>query len=578
MQIRLKMNPETRKAAEAPPSDFLFRKALIPKHDPFVEYVFPVALYAFCAITHHHGGRELWDQYRRRFDDPLTEETHRDTGRLSLSFLGSIALHLAGALMLIPFFDLVASLQPNTARLRAPLISPILVRVPTRIVLPKGNGESETAKDMEGKGKRERPEAGSDSQVKLASRGVEAPKPSIKSPEPPRDAGRPDPTVIADLQASLRHPDLPPILLWTEQTKPNRSPESVTATAVKRPAPPIAEAPEALLAMRPKPLDFKPKLTLDLASLKESQPKDAIEKPDAVDTDGVRRSVELRASTGTGDDGDEGIRLMTANRADGLSRFMEIVPTSQMNAITVDDGSTGGAIYSMGGITVAGQQPNRYLPGRYGGSGAGTGGFGTGAGDGVGRGSSGGDDAGAKSTLADLLAAMELAEPERARTIVHAEDGNFDLVVTQTSLSDVFAGAKGVLRGDRIETVYIQVGTSKEWILQYCEYTDRTAKGPSQSQGGVFLMEETVGILSAPFPSITVRPPSPVMPKATYVMLHGYINAKGEFHELEVVGSRFRSLLPMLKPTLNKWRFRPAARDGKPVQVEVLLLIPPLAI
>ncbi|MCC7339732.1 MAG: hypothetical protein IT170_01500, partial [Bryobacterales bacterium] len=82
----------------------------------------------------------------------------------------------------------------------------------------------------------------------------------------------------------------------------------------------------------------------------------------------------------------------------------------------------------------------------------------------------------------------------------------------------------------------------------------------------------------APFPAITVRPPAPVMPKASYVVVHGFIDLKGEFQDLEVVGNRFASLLPMLKPSLNKWRFRPASRNGKPVQVEVLLLIPPVTI
>lgn len=582
MQIRLKVSSEEQKAkaAAAPPSDLMFRRTLIPQHDPFSEYVYPVALYFFCVLVHRHGGRELWDQYQRRFDDPLAEETHRDTGRLSLSLIGSIALHLAGVMLLIPFFDLVASLQPNTARLRAPIIQPIMVRIPTRIVMPKGTGESEVAKDLEGKGKLDRPEAGSDSQIRMANRGVEAPKPSLKSPEKPSDAGRPEATVLADLQTPVRHPDLPPILLWSEQPKPNQSPESVTATAVKRPAPPPMETPEALLAMRPKQLDTIPKLTLDLASLKEPEQQDALELPDAVQSsnEGIRRNVVLRGSVGTGDDSDEGIRLMTAARDRGLQRLMEILPSSQMNSLSDEDGTTGGGIYSLGNITVVGQQPNRYLPGRYGGSGTGTGGFGSGAGDGVGRGNLGGDSAGAKTTIADLLAALELAEPERVRTIVHAEDGNFDLIVTQTSLSDVFAGARGVLRGDRVETVYIQVGASKEWILQYCEMVDPSTKGPSLQQGGVFLVEEQGGILSAPFPSITVRPPSPIMPKAAYVMLHGYISPQGQFESLEVIGPRFRSLLPMLKPTLNKWRFRPAARDGKAVQVEVLLLIPPLAI
>jgi hypothetical protein len=580
MQIRLRVNPDHRKAAETPPSDFLFRKAMIPKHNPFAEFLFPIALYSFCVIVHNHGGRELWQQYQRRFDDPLTEETHRETGRLSLSFMGSIALHLTGALLLIPFFDLIASLQPNTARLRAPIIQPVLVKIPTRIVMPKGNGESEVAKDAEGIGKEKRPDAGSDSAVRLANRGVEAPKPSLKSPETPKDTGREAPTVIADLQVAVPQPELPPILLWTETPKPEQTPESVKATAVKPPAPPPSETPEALLAMKPKQLDTTPKLTLDLASLKTPEDRDAIEQPDAVAsaTEGVRRAAILRGSVGTGDDTDEGIRLMTSARDPGLQRLLEVLPTSQMYSLTQQEGATGGGIYALGNVTVVGQQPNRYLPGKYGGSGLGTGGFGTGAGDGVGGGNRGGDDAGAKSSLADLLAAFELAEPERGRTIVHAEDGNFDLVIAQTSLSDVFAGAKGVLRGEQVETVYIQVGTAKEWILQFCEITEGPSKGPSAQQAGVFMIEDIGSPLSAPFPSITVRPPSPIMPKAAYVMLHGYITQAGEFDGLEIIGARFRSLLPMLRPTLSKWRFRPAARDGKPVRVEVLLLIPPLAI
>lgn len=580
MRIRLKVSPqEERQAANEPPADFLFRKAFIPKYDPFTEYIFPVALYCFCTLVYNHGGRELWEKHRRRYEDPLAEEAQQAAGRLSLSLVSSVALHLAGVLMLIPLFDLLASMKPEVSYMRTPVIQPILVKVPTRVVLPNSAGESEVSKELEGKGREERPEAGSDSAAELANRGVEPPKPALKADESPRDTGRPEPTVIADLQLPTRHPELPSLLLWTEKPKPEQAPESVAATAIKRPAPP-EPAPEKLLAMTPKKLEIDPKLTLEIAPVKQPPVEDAIERPDAPDTsdETIRRNVEMRASVGTGDESEEGIRLMTSSRDSGLQRLLELVPASQMKSLSNEDGPTGGGVYAIGELTVPSRDMPRYLPGRTGGSGTGTGGFGSGAGDGVGRGSAGGDDAGAKASIEDLLAALELAEPERARMVVHAEDGNFDLVVTQTSLSDVFAGARGVLKGDRIETVYIKVGTPKEWILQYCEPSSGQAKSAAPQSGSVFLLEDTPAPLTAPYPSITVRPPSPLLPKATYVMVHGFITAEGLFDKLEVVGARFRSLLPMLKPSLSKWRFRPAVRDGKPVAVEILLLIPPVAI
>lgn len=580
MRIRLKVSPqEQRREEQAPPADFLFRKSLIPKHDPFMEYVFPVALYCFCTIVHGHGGKQLWDQYRRRFDDPLTEEAHRDTGRLSLSFIGSVAIHLAGALALIPFFDLVASLQPPHTRFRAPIIQPILVKLPKKITLPTGSGESKDKEQVDGVGKERRPDAGSDSALKLGDRGVETPKPSLKAEKEAKDVGSKQSTIIADLQVASQQAELPPILLWTDKLKPNQAPESMAATAIKTTPPPEIN-PELLARISPQRSTLDPKLILR-ATLPQVPPKDAdLEKPESVrpEDETRRRTVDLSPSTGTGSQSEEGIRLLTSNQSQSLRDFLQIIPAGQLHSVTEKPGETGGSTYTAGEFIVEGEPQPRRLSGQYGGSGEGTGGFGRGSGDGVGRGSLGGNDAGAQPSIADLLATLNLKEPEQVRTIIHPEDGTFDLVVTQTSLSDVFSGARGVLRGANIETVYIQVGSSKEWILQYCEpLTGPPAPRVPQSSN-VIMIEETPPTLAAPYPAITVRPPSPIMPKASYIMLHGFITADGQFDKLEVVGTRFRSLMPMLRPSLNKWRFRPASRSGEPVLVEILLLIPPVAI
>ncbi len=582
MQIRLRIDPLQREEAATLPPDAIFRRALIPKRNLVAEFVHPIALYCFCLVMHSQGGKQLWESYRQQADDPIAQETHKATGRLSLSFMSSAAIHVVGLTLLIPMFDLLATLQPRTARLHAPLITPVMIKVPTRIILPKGSGENEKDEKGAGKGVDKKPDAGSDSRLMAKSKGVEQPKPSLKAPGERRDVGKPKPPVISDLQVMAENLELPKILFWSSGTKVPKMPDSVAATAIKPVdvPPPPPDTPEALLRMQPKLLDFKPKLTLDLAAVQSKNDPNAIAKKNAVESpeDAVRRQEIMRASVGTGDQAAEGIRLFGGANNQQMKRFLELLPSGQLASLTGDSGATGGTIYSMSAAAAPGSELLRFLPGSAGGRGQGTGGGGTGAGDGVGPGSKGGSSGGGQATIADLLAVLELSEPVRDRTVVHAEDGQFDLMVTQTALSDVFADAKGLLRGAQIETVYIQVGSSKEWILQYCEAAPPDAAEAKGQQQGVFILDETPAGVTAPFPAITVRPPAPVMPKASYVVVHGLIDLRGEFQDLEVVGARFASLLPMLKPSLNKWRFRPASKNGKPIQVEVLLLIPPVTI
>lgn len=582
MRIRLRIDSQQREEAATLPPDAIFRRALIPKRNLVTEFVYPVAFYFFCLVIHSQGGKQLWEAYRHEAGDPIAQETHQATGRLSLSFMSSAALHVAGLMLLIPAFDMLATLQPKTARLHAPLITPVMIKVPTRVILPKGAGENNRDDKGVGKGVEKKPDAGSDSRLVAKSKGVEPPKSSIKAPGEHRDVGKPKPPVISDLQVTAENLDLPKILFWSNETKVMKMPDSVAATAVKPLdlPPPPADTPEALLRMQPKRLDFMPRLILEAGVPKLKDDPNALAKKDSVESpaDAVRRQEIMRASVGTGDQAADGIRLFGGANNQQMQRFLELLPSGQLASLSGESGATGGAIYSMSSASASGSEALRFLPGSAGGRGQGTGGGGSGAGDGAGPGSSGGSSGGGQATIADLLAVLELAEPIRDRTIVHAEDGQFDLMVTQTALSDVFADAKGLLRGARIETVYIQVGSAKEWILQYCEPPSPEKPESAGQHNGVFVLDESPSQVAAPFPTITVRPPAPVMPKASYIVVHGFIDPDGGFQDLEIVGTRFASLLPMLKPSLSKWRFRPASRNGKPVQVEVLLLIPPVAI
>ena len=65
---------------------------------------------------------------------------------------------------------------------------------------------------------------------------------------------------------------------------------------------------------------------------------------------------------------------------------------------------------------------------------------------------------------------------------------------------------------------------------------------------------------------------------ATYhvaaVLVHGFVNKDGRFEELAVT---FPPEFPQAQFVLNslaQWQFRPAAQNGQPVKVEILLIIP----
>lgn len=56
--------------------------------------------------------------------------------------------------------------------------------------------------------------------------------------------------------------------------------------------------------------------------------------------------------------------------------------------------------------------------------------------------------------------------------------------------------------------------------------------------------------------------------------VHGFLTPSGQFRALRPVRSEDAEVVPQLIPYLKKWEFRPATRDGKPVEVELLLVIP----
>jgi hypothetical protein len=57
-------------------------------------------------------------------------------------------------------------------------------------------------------------------------------------------------------------------------------------------------------------------------------------------------------------------------------------------------------------------------------------------------------------------------------------------------------------------------------------------------------------------------------------MLHGFISAEGKFQELKLIGAGDPRSTAIAIAILDRWEFRPAAQDGRPLRVEILLAIP----
>ena len=174
--------------------------------------------------------------------------------------------------------------------------------------------------------------------------------------------------------------------------------------------------------------------------------------------------------------------------------------------------------------------------------------------------------------LALSLARLGLTSAVPIRT-VHPNTGVFDIVV-QSSSSDAWPDTIGLLSGKPVYTVYLQVGTQKDWVLQYCRPAE--VERALQAAGNVVQLGSPPPI-KAPYPLVTVIPPRPLQPVADYFLVHGFLERGGRFKALRLVRESSRELREQLFPFLEQWEFRPGTRDGLPVLLEILLMIPPQA-
>ncbi len=143
-------------------------------------------------------------------------------------------------------------------------------------------------------------------------------------------------------------------------------------------------------------------------------------------------------------------------------------------------------------------------------------------------------------------------------------DGRFSAVIVGNALENQYPEIAGSWRGRIAYTAYLHVGLAKSWLLQYSLPRDADA-----SAGG------TVARLDAPWPFNIVRPNlAPGSVNADALMIHGFIDESGRFKALSVAFPPAFPRAQFVLDALQQWQFRPAMKDGQPIRVEVLLIIP----
>ena len=246
---------------------------------------------------------------------------------------------------------------------------------------------------------------------------------------------------------------------------------------------------------------------------------------------------DLRLDQGT-------IALPAANETSVAGPSETIAPAHQVNSSQEGNGNTASKQNGNGGGEVPGDQP---------GNGA--------VGDSVGgqAGAKGGPDTGASKGAE----AGSGAEPSVTR-IVKPKDGQFGAVVVGSSVAEEYPEAIGLLGSRLAYTVYLHVGLSKSWILQYC-----LPPGAEAANNG------SVTRLAAPWPYLMERPELATGElNADAIMIHGFINASGRFEKLAIVFPAGFAQTKFVLNALEQWQFRAAMQNGLMTTVEVLLIIP----
>lgn len=243
-------------------------------------------------------------------------------------------------------------------------------------------------------------------------------------------------------------------------------------------------------------------------------------------------------------------------------------------------GPAGGAPGSPGG------EPNGVAN-----SGKGSGGAGGDGSTGLGSGGNGGGGGNSGSSLPVMVAALGpgagpggMLDPISPAALV------FPVAVTPPSIrrnalvvsvGPVGGGGLNVYHAldcGNIYSIFLPM-TSQNWSLQYCAKSADTPKRDAQVSNSTIHLEKP---LIPPDPDLThrfdfKRVPVPIELSHRTIVLKGVIALDGTVERLVVRQGVMQEVDEAARLAFSRWHFKPAMRDGKPVEVEILVGIPYMA-
>jgi hypothetical protein len=132
----------------------------------------------------------------------------------------------------------------------------------------------------------------------------------------------------------------------------------------------------------------------------------------------------------------------------------------------------------------------------------------------------------------------------------------------------------GVLRAGKIYTTYLPM-PGKNWILQYCA-RDAAPKDPAPSRSVEIRLDPPLTPPSAEEQFDFHRPPLPKNATTDMIVLKGLIREDGSVVDLSVLKGIDDTADQAALIAFGRWKFRPAMRAGKTLEVEILVGIPAL--
>jgi hypothetical protein len=135
----------------------------------------------------------------------------------------------------------------------------------------------------------------------------------------------------------------------------------------------------------------------------------------------------------------------------------------------------------------------------------------------------------------------------------------------------------GTLDCGTIYSVFLPM-PGKNWSLQYCEKSVGTQKGVAAAPRTVLNLEKP---LVPPDVDLNQRfdfkrLPLPIDNSHRTIILQGVIAIDGSVQHLVVHQGVLQEMDEAARLAFSRWMFKPAMRDGKPVEVQILVGIPPL--